>query len=110
MDEIILVLSTLPADAEPVQLSRDLVEQRLAACVTVIAPVVSVYRWQGEVHSDREQQLVMKTTRGRLDALWNAVKARHPYETPEFVVIPHVEGNADYLEWIRKSVAERIER
>lgn len=98
-----IVLTTIGADADAVALARTLVEERLAACVNVLPPMSSVYRWKGQLEHDREQQLVIKTTAGRVAALEARLRALHPYEMPEFLVIRVDEGSATYLGWLRES-------
>jgi periplasmic divalent cation tolerance protein len=107
VSEIVLVLTTWPADFDAGALARTLVSERLAACVTILPPVRSVYTWDGATQDDVEQQLVIKTTRDGVDGLWQAVKARHPYAVPEFLVLPAADGNPDYLEWVSASVRSR---
>lgn len=104
--EYVLVLTTLPADADAVAFARTLVEERLAACVNLFAPMVSVYRWAGELQEESERQVLMKTTRERVVALWERLCALHPYDVPEFVVLPIVDGNDSYLRWIGESTEE----
>jgi periplasmic divalent cation tolerance protein len=104
MDEIVVALTTVPADFDARALARELVESAVAACVTIFPAAQSIYRWQGAVEDSAEQQLVIKSTRGRVDALWKALKARHPYDVPEFVVVAVIDGNPDYLTWIRGNV------
>jgi periplasmic divalent cation tolerance protein len=104
MRDIVLVLTTLPEDFDARDLARALVELRVAACVTVLPGVRSVYTWQHAVHDDSEQQLVIKTTADLVDALWAAIRPRHPYDVPEFIVVPVREGNPDYFRWIGESV------
>ncbi len=99
----VLVLTTLPADADAAAFATALVEARLAACVNVLAPMESVYRWQGQVERETERQLVVKTARDRVDALWQRVREMHPYDVPEFVVLPIVDGNDAYLRWLAES-------
>ena len=99
----VVVMTTLPADADAAALARALVEARLAACVNVLAPMESVYRWQGAVEQEPERQLVLKTSRARIDALWERLRELHPYEVPEFIVLPIVDGNDVYLRWIGES-------
>jgi periplasmic divalent cation tolerance protein len=101
----VLVLTTLGADADAAALARTLVEERLAACVNVLPAMTSLYRWKGAVEQDREQQLVIKTTPSRLRALEVRLKALHPYEVPEFLVVPAEGGSAAYLAWVRESVS-----
>jgi len=102
--EVVLVLTTIGADADAAVLARTLVEERLAACVNIGAPMTSVYRWKGAIEEDREQQLVIKTTGDRLVALESRLRALHPYELPEFVVLSASGGSTAYLEWVRASV------
>jgi periplasmic divalent cation tolerance protein len=101
--EYVLVLTTLPADADAVAFAEALVHARLAACVNLLPAMESIYRWQGGVARDPERQLVIKTLRLRVSALWDRVRDLHPYEIPEFVVLPIVDGNDVYLRWIRES-------
>lgn len=99
----VLVLTTLPSNFEARTFARPLVEERLAACVNILPEMRSVYRWQGKVEDEPERQVFIKTTRNRLVALWERVRALHPYDVPEFVVLPIVEGNDVYLRWIADS-------
>lgn len=98
-----MVLTTLPADADAAAFATALVGDRLAACVNLLAPMESVYRWEGKVERERERQLIMKTSRERVNALWERVRELHPYQVPEFVVVPIVDGNEAYLRWIAES-------
>jgi periplasmic divalent cation tolerance protein len=97
---VILVLTTMPDDDRAGALARTLVDERLAACVNVHGPMTSVYRWKGGVERDPERQLVIKTTRDRLAALETRLRALHPYELPEFIVVSVDEGSAAYLQWV----------
>lgn len=99
-DEVLLVMSTLPDRDSAQALARILVESRLAACVNVLAPCVSVYRWQGAVEETAEVPLVIKTTARRYAALESALRAHHPYELPEIVAVPLARGLPGYLEWV----------
>jgi periplasmic divalent cation tolerance protein len=101
----VLVLTTLPADADAAAFARTLVAERLAACVNLLAPMESVYEWEGEMQRDTERQLIMKTVRARVDALWQRVRELHPYDVPEFVVLPIVDGSDVYLRWLRESTS-----
>ena len=102
--EIVLVLTTLAAEADSSGLARTLVAERLAACVNVLPAMTSVYRWQGQVEQDREQQIIIKTTRDRLGALEKRVRELHSYELPEFLVIAAGGGSDAYLAWVSESV------
>jgi periplasmic divalent cation tolerance protein len=100
----VLVLTTWPADRDPVTLASPLVEERLAACVNAWPVMESVYRWEGAVQREPERQLVIKTTAARLDALYAKLRDLHPYEVPEFLVIEIAGGSTPYLDWVRSSV------
>ena len=78
--EYVVVLTTLPADADAPGFARQLVDERLAACVNLLPVMESIYRWDGRVEQDTERQLVLKTSRDRVPALWERVRELHPYE------------------------------
>lgn len=103
--DAVIVLTTLAADADAAALARTLVAERLAACVNILPAMTSVYRWQGRVEEEREQQLVIKTGADRVTALAARLRELHPYEVPEFLVLRVSEGSDAYLRWIRDSVA-----
>jgi len=98
--EVVLVLTTVGADADALTLARTLVEEHLAACVNVLPPMTSVYRWRGRIEEDQERQIVMKTTRARVAALEQRLRQLHPYELPEFLVLETSGGSEAYLEWV----------
>jgi periplasmic divalent cation tolerance protein len=99
MTHLILILTTMPDDERANGLARTLVEEGLAACVNVHASMTSTYRWQGQVEVEPERQVVIKTTRARLAALETRLRALHPYELPEFVVIDAAASDA-YAGWV----------
>ncbi len=103
--DVAIVLTTLGAGSDAAAFARTLVEERLAACVNVIGPVTSIYRWNGKVEQDAEQQLVIKTTIARVEALEARVKALHPYDVPEFLVLSAAGGSDAYLAWVRDSAS-----
>ena len=104
MTDKIVVLSTSSNIEEAEKIARVLLEERLAACVNVLPPMISMYRWKGGVEQDREQQLIIKTTVASLGRLQARVRELHPYEVPEFLVIPAVGGSDSYLMWVQESV------
>jgi len=104
VSERIVVLCTVGSTEDAERIARQLVEQHLAACVNVVAGVVSFYRWKGALERDEERLLVIKTRAERLPELRAAVVALHPYEVPEIVALPIQDGHAPYLEWIDQSV------
>lgn len=102
--EVRVVLVTGPGD-ELRELGRRVVEARLAACVNVVPGVWSVYRWEGAVEEAREDLAVLKTTDDRVEELEARVLQLHPYDEPEFVVLPVAGGSRSYLGWIRSAVS-----
>jgi periplasmic divalent cation tolerance protein len=86
-------------------MARDLVERRLVACVNIVEGINSIYRWQEKVEEDGEQLLIMKTVDELVGELKEAVFARHPYEVPEFVVLPIDRIEGPYRDWLLESVA-----
>lgn len=96
----LLALTNLPDRAAAERLAEALVEQRLAACVNILAPCRSVYRWKGAVQRDEEHPVLIKTTEERYPALEAAIRAAHPYELPEIVAVPVERGLPAYLEWV----------
>lgn len=103
--DYVIVLTTIPADADGPAFGRTLVEERLAACVNLLPIMESVYRWEGRVEHESERQVVIKTARERVVALWDRVREMHPYEVPEFVVLPIVDGNDAYLRWMGEATS-----
>jgi periplasmic divalent cation tolerance protein len=100
MTDLILILTTMPDDDRAVALARTLVDERLAACVNLHAAMTSTYRWQGTIEVETERQLVIKTTRANLARLEDRLRALHPYDLPEFVVIDAA-GSDAYARWVR---------
>lgn len=105
-DEYVIVLTTLPADADAAAFARTLVQERLVACVNVLPQMTSTYCWERDIEQEDERQLTMKTSRERVAALWERLRDLHPYDVPEFLVVPIVDGSDAYLRWIRESTTE----
>jgi periplasmic divalent cation tolerance protein len=105
--EYVVVLTTLPSDADGDAFAHRLIEERLAACVNLLPVMDSVYRWEGRIERDVERQVVIKTARERLADLWERVREMHPYEVPEFLVLPIADGNDAYLAWVGDSTRQR---
>jgi periplasmic divalent cation tolerance protein len=106
MTDKIVVLSACGSAEEAKTLARHLVETRVAACVNVIPEVYSVFHWEGKVDEASEWMLVIKSTRGRLEALKAELRKMHTYSVPEVVAVPIVDGSAEYLEWVDREVGE----
>jgi periplasmic divalent cation tolerance protein len=109
MSDFVLAFTTLPADFDAAQLAQDIVGSGLAACVTIVPGIRSVYTWKGVPQVDSEQQLLIKTTTEQVDPLWDLLRDRHPYDVPEFLVIPVIDGSDEYLKWVDRSVGPKAE-
>ncbi len=96
----LLVLTNLPDRAAAEKLARLLIRKRVAACVNILAPCRSVYRWKGEVQQDEEHPMLIKTTRERYAALEAEIHKAHPYELPEILAVPIEYGLPAYLAWV----------
>jgi len=96
----LLVLTNVPDRAAAERLADLLVERRLAACVNILAPCRSVYRWKDAVQHDEEHPMLMKTTAERYPALEQALREAHPYELPEIIAFPVERGLPAYLAWV----------
>lgn len=95
-----LVVTQLPDRANAAALARTLVEARLAACVNIGAPVESLYHWRGQIETASEVPLLIKAPRCRYPAIEATIRAHHPYELPEIIAVPVVEGLPAYLSWV----------
>ena len=109
MSDFVLALTTVPADFDAASLAQDLVGSGLAACVTILPGIRSVYTWKGVPQVDEEQQLLIKTTTEQVDPLWDMLSNRHPYDVPEFLVVPVIDGSEEYLKWVDTSVGPKAE-
>ena len=103
--DTVVILSTAPPD-RAAAIAEALVRERLVACVNIL-PVRSCYRWEGEICNDDEHLLVMKTVRGKADAVTAAVKRMHGYDLPEVIVLPVIGGYPPYLAWVAGETAVR---
>lgn len=96
----ILILTQMPDRASAQSLARSLVEARLAACVSIGAPVESLYHWRGQIETAEEVPVVVKTSVERYRDVETAIRSQHPYELPEILAVPVVDGLARYIDWI----------
>ena len=96
----LLVLTNLPDRAAAEQLARRLVEARLAACVNILSPCRSIYRWKDALQQEEEHPMLIKTTAERYPALEAALRDGHPYELPEIIAVPIEQGLPEYLAWV----------
>jgi len=101
----LLVFTNLPERAAAERLAEALVAKRLAACINILAPCRSVYRWQGAVQHEEEHPVLIKTTRAAYAELEAEIRAHHPYELPEIVAVPIERGLPAYLDWVAAETA-----
>jgi periplasmic divalent cation tolerance protein len=96
----LLVLTNLPDRASAERLAAALIDQRVAACVNLLSPAQSVYRWKGAVETAEEHPVLIKTSADRYPVLEQAIRAVHPYELPEIIAVPVERGLPAYLDWV----------
>ena len=106
MTDSIENLVTAGSEVEAETIARALVEEQLAACVNILSPIRSLYRWEGKVADAREWLLLLKTRAERFAAVEAKVKALHSYQVPEVIALPIVAGAEGYMRWLRESVSE----
>jgi periplasmic divalent cation tolerance protein len=104
MTDKILVLTTASSKDEAQKIGRVLVERLLAACVTVVPQVRSIYRWEGEIEEAEEWLLILKTTRGAFERVRDAIVELHSYDVPECISLSIEDGSVAYLSWMGQSV------
>ena len=100
MSDLVIVLTTYPDDGDAATLAHTLVAERLAACVNVLAPMQSIYRWNGKVEEATERQLIIKTTAANVEGLKQRISTLHPYHVPELLVIAIAGGSDSYWAWV----------
>ncbi|MEM2959427.1 MAG: divalent-cation tolerance protein CutA [Candidatus Jordarchaeaceae archaeon] len=104
MEEYIQVFTTTEKREHGEKIARILVEKRLAGCVQIVGPVQSTYWWKGRVETAEEWLCLIKSEKSLFNELEKAIKEVHPYETPEIIAIPIVEGSKKYLEWLKSEL------
>ncbi|MED6152025.1 hypothetical protein PIB30_087991 [Stylosanthes scabra] len=102
----IVVYVTVPNREAGKKLAESIVKEKLAACVNRVPGIESVYEWKGEIQTDAEELLIIKTRQSLLEALTEHVKANHEYDVPEVISLPITGGNLKYLEWLKESTRE----
>jgi len=100
MTDIVVVLTTVADNEQAEAMAGQIVQERLAACVNLLPPMLSFYRWKGQVERETERQLVIKTTQDKVAALEARLRELHAYELPEFLVLPVDRGSAAYIGWV----------
>lgn len=95
-----LVITNMPNLKAAEQLAQQLIEARVAACINILAPCVSIYRWQGKIESSQEFPVLIKTTEMRYPEVQRMIRDQHPYELPEIVCVAVEDGLPEYLKWV----------
>lgn len=104
MTDKIVVFSTCDSEEQAGRIARELVEQKLAACVNILPGARSVYRWKGQIEDAAEWMLVIKSRRDLMDKLRSAIGKIHTYEVPELLAVPVVDGSETYLAWLDREL------
>ncbi len=104
-DKPVLIYSTFPSPEAAEAVGRELVERRLAACVNILPGMTSIYRWEGAIARDSEAVMIIKTRGSLAEMVIEAVKARHSYTNPALIVLPILDGSAEYLRWLGEETA-----
>ena len=110
MTDCCQVATTVATESAAAALSEVLVDERLAACVQVIGPIRSTYRWKGAMENSSEWLCLAKTATARLPALYDRIRSLHSYEQPEIVATPIAGGDPGYLEWVKRETSPDPER
>ena len=106
MADSIQVLTTTDTKNLAEQIGRALVERRLAACVQIVGPIESIYRWQGQIETAEEWQCWIKTTRERFASIEHEIRKLHTYSVPEILAVSVVAGSTAYLQWLEEQVGD----
>ncbi len=107
MSDFIQVTTAIDSQEGAQKIAQTLVEQRLAACVHVAGPIMSMYWWQGKIEVEAEWTCAAKTRQALYDEVEKAIRAVHPYKEPEIVALPIINGSRSYLEWIATETSSR---
>jgi periplasmic divalent cation tolerance protein len=109
MEGFIQVTTTTGKREEAEQIARTLVEARLAACVQIVGPITSIYRWKGKIETAGEWLCLIKSCQEHYGAIERMIRSLHPYEIPEIVAVDLTSGSSDYLGWLQGELAEPCE-
>ena len=104
MSDYIQTVTTTPTQADAEKIAQSLVEKRLAACVQIVGPITSVYRWQGKIETAQEWQCLIKSRQEFYERIDAAIRQLHPYLVPEIISLPIVTGSEAYLRWIDEEI------
>lgn len=107
--EYIVVLTTTEKKKDAERIAESLVEKKLAACVQVLGPINSVYKWKGKIEKAEEWLCLIKSRKSIYSEIEKAIRLIHPYEVPEIIALPVVAGSADFLSWLGEETKSRPE-
>jgi periplasmic divalent cation tolerance protein len=102
MSESLVVFVTCGSEEEGLKIAHALVEERLAACVNLMSPIRSIYRWEGKICDEKEWLLIIKTQTARFEDVEKRVKSLHSYFLPEIIALPIIKGSSSYLNWLKE--------
>ncbi len=102
--DAVVVLCTAPDESTAQELATLILSEKLAACATLMPNATSLYYWEGKIEQEYEVQMLIKTDKDHLDRLLVCLKAHHPYQTPELLALPVIQGNSEYLSWLYASL------
>lgn len=102
--DAVVVLCTAPDESTAQELATLILSEKLAACATLISNATSLYYWEGKMQQEYEVQMIIKTDKDNLDRLLVCLKSNHPYQTPELLALPVIQGNSEYLSWLYASL------
>lgn len=106
-NDIIVVIVTVPGLEEGRRIGREILTSRLAACVSILPRVESMFWWEGKIVEEHEAMMVVKTTKDQFAKLEGKIAGLHPYEVPEIIAVPLVGGSAQYMEWVKGEVVNK---
>ncbi len=106
MPESLVVFVTCGSEEEALKIAHVLVEERLAACVNLMSPIRSIYRWEGKIWDEKEWLLIIKTQTARVEDVEKKVQSLHSYSLPEIIALPIVTGSPSYLNWLKEMTTD----
>ena len=101
--EFIQVVTSIATQVDARRIANALVEQRLAGCVQIVGPIESLYRWEGKIETANEWQCWIKTRRSNYEAVEQVIHKLHPYQVPEILALPVINGSEKYLKWLNEA-------
>ncbi|RKY93450.1 MAG: divalent-cation tolerance protein CutA [Candidatus Hydrothermota bacterium] len=101
------IMTTVPDRKTALRIGEKLLEDKLCACFQIVGPINSLYRWKGKIEKDEEFLCLIKTREDLIEKIEESLRKMHPYEVPEFLVIPVVAGSADYISWLDSELLKK---